>query len=339
MQKRDRSEDVRTFDLPDLKPLPIDVYALHRDMLIQKVILTPMSKLLNSFWRAAMYCLHPRVIALSVLPLIIMAAISLGLGYFFWDAAVAAVRANLESFELVSTMVRWLEGLGLNNLRLVLAPVLLLFLAIPVIVIASLLFVAVFMTPSMVALVAERRFVGLERKKGGSMVASLFWSLGSTVLAAIALLLSIPLWLVPPLILVLPPLIWGWLTYRVMSYDALVDHASSEERRQIFKEHRGPLLAIGIISGYLGAAPSVIWASGAMFVALAPVLVPIAIWIYTLVFAFSSLWFAHYTLEALVQLRAKNSVVDQSNRALTAPQLIAVQPAEFIDLPGPGAQR
>ena len=96
-----------------------------------------------------MYCLHPRVIALSVLPLIIMAVVSLGLGYFFWDAAVAAVRANLESFELVSTMVRWLEGLGLNNLRLVLAPVLLLFLAIPVIVIASLLFVAVFMTPSM----------------------------------------------------------------------------------------------------------------------------------------------------------------------------------------------
>ena len=284
-----------------------------------------------------MYCLHPRVIALSVLPLIIMAVVSLGLGYFFWDAAVAAVRANLESFELVSTMVRWLEGLGLNNLRLVLAPVLLLFLAIPVIVIASLLFVAVFMTPSMVALVAERRFVGLERKKGGSILASLFWSLGSTVLAAIALLLSIPLWLVPPLILVLPPLIWGWLTYRVMSYDALVDHASSEERRQIFKEHRGPLLTIGIISGYLGAAPSVIWASGAMFVALAPVLVPIAIWIYTLVFAFSSLWFAHYTLDALVQLRAKNSALDQPVRAPTAPELIVNQPAKSTNLPAPGA--
>ena len=141
-----------------------------------------------------MYCLHPRVIALSVLPLIIMAGLSLGLGYFFWDAAVAAVRGNLESFELVSTMVRWLEGLGLNNLRLVLAPVLLLFLAIPVIVVISLLFVAVFMTPSMVALVAERRFPSLERKKGGSMMASLFWSLGSTVVAALALVLSIPLW-------------------------------------------------------------------------------------------------------------------------------------------------
>jgi hypothetical protein len=294
-----------------------------------------MSKLLDSFWRAAMYCLHPRVIALSVLPLGIMAVLSLGLGYFFWDAAVATVRSNLESFELVSSMVRWLEGIGLSNLRVVLAPVLLLFLAIPVIVVGSLLFVAIFMTPSMVALVAERRFAQLERKKGGSMLASLLWSLGSTLLAGVALLLSVPLWLIPPLILVLPPLIWGWLTYRVMSYDALVDHASSEERRQIFKEHRSSLLAIGIISGYLGAAPSVIWASGAMFVALAPVLVPLAIWIYTLVFAFSSLWFAHYTLDALEQLRKKNNA---SGEVIAVPELIAREPDPMPVLPSPGAQ-
>ena len=297
-----------------------------------------MSKLLDSFWRAAMYCMHPRVIALSVLPLVIMAAVSLGLGYFFWEAAVAAVRSNLESFELLSTMVRWLEGLGLSNLRLVLAPVLLLFLAIPVIVIVSLLFVAIFMTPAMVALVAERRFSGLERKKGGSMLASLFWSLGSTLLAVIALVLSIPLWLIPPLILVLPPLIWGWLTYRVMSYDALVDHASSEERRQILKEHRASLLSIGVISGYLGAAPSLIWASGAMFVAMAPILVPVAIWIYTLVFAFSSLWFAHYTLGALEQLRKKNNALVQEKQVLAAPELIAKNDPSIAELPAPGAQ-
>ncbi len=297
-----------------------------------------MNKLLDSFWRAAMYCLHPRVIALSILPLIIMAAMSLGLGYFFWEAAIAAVRGNLESYELLGTMVRWLEGLGLNNLRLVLAPVLLLFLAIPVIVIVSLLFVAVFMTPAMVALVAERRFPQLERKKGGSLLASLFWSLGSTLLAVIALVLSIPLWLVPPLILVLPPLIWGWLTYRVMSYDALADHASGEERRQIFKEHRGALLGIGILSGYLGAAPSLIWASGAMFVAMAPILVPVAIWIYTLVFAFSSLWFSHYALTALEQLRKKNNVVGQEKPAPSAIESIAANVTALPQAAPPGLQ-
>ena len=282
-----------------------------------------MNLLLDSFWRAAMYCLHPRVIALSILPLAIMAALSLGLGYFFWDDTLAAIRSNLESYELVSRMVRWLESLGLSSLRLVLAPALLLALAIPVIVIASLLFVAVFMTPAMVSLVAERRFPSLERKKGGSMWTSIFWSLGSTVVAAIALLVSIPLWLIPPLILILPPLIWGWLTYRVMSYDALVDHASADERKQIFKDNRMSLLAIGVLSGYLGAAPSLIWASGAMFVAMAPILVPLAIWIYTLVFAFSSLWFSHFTLTALERIRKQKLPYAQSLPVHSAMELIA----------------
>ena len=283
-----------------------------------------MTRLLDSFWRAAMYCLHPRVIALSILPLVVMAVLSLGIGYFFWETAITAIRGNLDSYQMVSSAVRWLEGLGLGDLRLVLAPTVLLFLAIPVIVIVSLLFVAILMTPAMVALVAERRFPHLARKKDGSMAASIAWSLGSTLLAAIALVLSIPLWLVPPLILILPPLIWGWLTYRVMAYDALVEHASSDERRQIFKEHRMALLGIGVFSGFLGTAPSLLWASGAMFVAMAPILVPAAIWIYTLVFAFSSLWFAHYALAALEQLRERNCAPAKALHAQTAPELIAI---------------
>ncbi len=146
------------------------------------------------------------------------------------------------------------------------------------------------------------------------------------MLAAIALVVTIPLWLVPPLILILPPLIWGWLTYRVMSYDALAEHASCEERQQIFTENRWPLIGIGVLSGYRGAVPSLLWASGAMFVAMAPILVPVAIWMYTLVFAFSSLWFAHYCLAALEQLRKKNNALAQTPRAQDASDLIAGEP-------------
>ena len=280
-----------------------------------------MSRLVDSFWRAAVYCLHPRVIALSFLPLIIMTVVSLGLGYLYWNDAVDMLRSQLDSYQLVSSMSQWLEGLGLGNLRQVLAPALLLFLAIPVIVITSLLFVAVLMTPAMVSLVGERRFATLERRQGGSLAASLVWSLASTLLACIALVLSFPLWLVPPLVLVLPPLIWGWLTYRVMAYDALAEHASADERRHIFKEHRWSLLSIGVLSGYLGAVPSVIWASGAMFVAMAPILVPVALWIYTLVFAFSSLWFAHFALSALQQLRSRDEFMSTAGNAVDVPVL------------------
>jgi hypothetical protein len=104
-------------------------------------------------------------------------------------------------------------------------------------------------------------------------------------------------------VLVIPPLIWGWLTYRVLSYDVLAEHASREERHELIRRHRPALLAMGVLAGLLGAAPGIVWASGVMFVALAPVLVPAAIWIYTLVFAFAALWFAHFALAALEALR------------------------------------
>ncbi|MES2841213.1 MAG: EI24 domain-containing protein [Pseudomonadota bacterium] len=263
-----------------------------------------MTLLFDSFWRAVAYCVYPRVIALSFLPLILMVVLSFGLGYFFWEGAVASVGAWLASFELVETLLAWMDQIGMGSLRGVFAPLLVLVLATPVIVLLCLLLVAMFMTPAMVDLVGQRRFASLERKHGGSLVISVLWSLGSTLLAIAALVISLPLWLVPPLVLILPPLIWGWLTYRVFAFDALATHASSDERKAILREHRGSLLLMGVLSGYLGAAPTLLWASGAMFIAMAPLLVPLAIWIYTLVFAFASLWFAHFALAALQRLRA-----------------------------------
>jgi Etoposide-induced protein 2.4 (EI24) len=275
--------------------------------------------LLDSFWRAAAYCLHPRVIALSVLPLVLMAGLAFGVGYFFWEPAVSGVREALESWQLVATFIGWLEGLGLSNLKSVLAPLIVVFVSTPVIVVLSLLMVAALMTPSMLSLVGERRFALMERKRGGSFLGSLFGALWATLVALIALLVSIPLWFVPPLVLILPPLIWGWLTYRVMTYDVLADHASRDERRELVKRHRGSLLGMGILTGYLGAAPSLVWASGALVIVFAPVLVPLAVWIYTLVFAFSALWFAHYALSALQALRAERNGLQVVPPARSAP--------------------
>lgn len=291
--------------------------------------------MLDSFWRAAAYCLHPRVIALSFLPLIIMVGLALGLGYFFWEPALDWVRVSLDSVSLMNTFWSWLQNMGMGNLKTVLVPLIVIFAVTPVVVILSLLLVAVMMTPAMVTLVAERRFPELERKKGGSLMVSVMWSLGSTVLALFVLILTIPLWLVPPLILVLPPLIWGWLTYRVMSFDALADHASKEERREIMHKHRGPLLVIGIITGYLGAAPSLVWASGALFAAAFVILIPVAIWIYTLVFGFASLWFSHYCLVALVQLRAQRAAgaATPASAPIILPNGAASPPTDAPTLP------
>jgi hypothetical protein len=90
------------------------------------------------------------------------------------------------------------------------------------------------------------------------------------------------------------------------------------------QRHRWWLLIMGVLTGYLGAGPSLVWSIGISAVALSPVLVPLSIWLYTLIFAFSSLWFAHYGLAALQQLRAQ--------RAAEAPVRNAPHP-DILELP------
>ena len=265
-----------------------------------------MKLLLDSFWRAALYCLHPRVMMLSLLPLILLTLVGGTLGYFFWSTAVEAVRLWLENSGFFSTILDWLTRFGMQSFRAAAAPFVVIILATPMLVLLVMFVVALMMTPALLKLVAMRRFDMLAKADAGLVpwMRSAAWSLLSTLIAIFLLLVSIPLWFVPPLIMIVPPLIWGWLTYRVMSFDALSGHASSEERTAIMKEHRGALLLIGIVAGYLGALPSLIWAFGAMAAVFAVVLLPIALWLYTLIFAFSSLWFIHYCLAALEQYRA-----------------------------------
>ncbi len=282
-----------------------------------------MGLLFDSFWRAVAYCVHPRVMALSVLPLLLMAGLAAALHYFYWDSAVEFVRTTLQTTPWLDNVWQWLRGWGVNtDVPTLVAPLLLIVALTPIVVMLALLVIGFLMTPALVNLVATRRFASLERKKGGSFFLSLGWMLGSTALALVALLLSVPLWLIPPLVLLLPPLIWGWLTYRVMAFDALAEHADKHERRILLERHRWSLLFIGIVSGYLGAAPGIVWASGVVFAAAFIVLIPIALWIYTLVFAFSSLWFAHFALAALQQLRRET----MANTPPPPPQSVIPEP-------------
>ena len=292
-----------------------------------------MTPLLDAFWRAGAYCLHPRIIGLSLLPLLFSTALALLLGWFYWEPALVAVRGTLESWHLVDAALSWIETLLGSSFRTVLAPLLVIVVALPVIVVLSLLLVAWLMTPAIVRLVVARRFPALQKKQGVGLLLGLGWSLACSAWALLLLALSLPLWLVPPVVLIVPPLIWGWLTYRVLSFDVLADHADRAERRLLMARHRWPLLAAGVVSGYLGAAPSLLWAFSAMAVVFAPLLVVVSIWLYTLVFAFSALWFAHFLLAALAALRAEVAAEAALSPVIDLPP---PAPTHLIGAPGPG---
>jgi len=232
-----------------------------------------MKLLLGSFWRAVAYCLHPKVIALSLLPLLVAGAATLGAGFLFWESAIASVRATLEHWSLVNSMLEWISSMLGANFRTGIAALIVIALSIPVVVAFTLVLVGLWITPAIVTLVSRRRYPALERRHGGAwwlgVLASFAWTIG----ALLMVMITLPFWLVPGLALVLPPLIWGWLTAKVMGFDALAEHASQPEREAILRAHRWPLLIMGMI------------------------------WLYTLIFTFSALWFTHYGLTVLAALR------------------------------------
>ena len=50
-----------------------------------------MRLVLDSFWRALAYCALPRVVALSVLPLVLMVGLAGSLSWLFWEIGRAHV--------------------------------------------------------------------------------------------------------------------------------------------------------------------------------------------------------------------------------------------------------
>jgi hypothetical protein len=71
-----------------------------------------------------------------------------------------------------------------------------------------------------------------------------------------------------------------------------------------------------------------IWAAGVLTMFFAPLFVVISVWLYTLVFAFTALWFAHYGLAALQAYRAEQPIEPQPQTPGAGP------PASPALLPG-----
>ena len=277
----------------------------------------------DAFWRAAAYCFRPKVMAMSLIPLVVMLVVLGGWSYFYWSGSVAAVQHWVETMGWLRAMFSWFGGSGTEGFAASVAPFVVLVLMTPIAAVIALLVIALTMTPALVRMVAAQRFATLAHKQGTGLAASVVWALGTSVVAVVAFVVTMPLWLIPPLVLIVPPVIWGWLTYRVMSVDALAEHASRPERDAILQRYRWPLLLMGVIAGYIGIAPSVVWASGMVFTIGFVVLVPLAVWIYAITFAFSSLWFIHFCLAALQALRVEQGELP----AEAAAPVIAQDPA------------
>ena len=260
---------------------------------------------LLAYGRALRAQFNPRMLLLSIVPCVLALLVWGGLLYLGFQPLLDWLQAQFVAHDIFSKSGSMLAAFGMGALKTVVVPLLAMLLLLPLMILTALLFMGLFAMPAIVTYVTKNHYPALEKKQGGSMLGSVMANLTGFGIFALVWLLTLPLYALAPLALLAQVLLWGWLTARVMAYDALAEHASAEERTAIMRGHRLPLQAIGMISGALGALPGIVWVGGTVLsVVLFPFLAIVSLWLYVVIFIFTGLWFQYYCLQALQDLRA-----------------------------------
>jgi hypothetical protein len=274
------------------------------DRILEEVAVL-MRAVLIAFGRALLSQLHLRMLLLTILPFVLSLAVW---GVILWLGLqpmidwLHAYFADNGGFSMAGDILAWF---GLGAIKTVVVPLIAMWVLLPLMILTALIFVGTMAMPIVIRHVASRHYPELQRRRGGTLWGTLWISTWSFIVFVVLWLLTLPLTMIPPLTFLVQPLLWGWLTYRVMAYDALAEHASAQEYKDIMRVHRWPLLLIGVITGLMGAAPTLLWLGGALSVIFFPVLAAGAIWLYVLAFVFTGLWFEHYCLDALAKYRSQ----------------------------------
>lgn len=223
---------------------------------------------------------HPRMLWLMAWPMLLALA-SWGIAaYLLWTRI---------SQPLAGLLQRWLEVLlgwlpfDLGGLAAFIASSMLVMLFFALVYLTALFIIGVFGMQKMVDHVASRSYPHLQRLRGGSAAGGVWNALVALGGMVMLFMVSLPLWLVPPLGPFVLLGILSWANQRLLRYDALAEHADRAEMARIFGERRGALYLLGFLMALFAYVPLVQF--------LGPVVFGLA--------------FIHYLLGAISQQRGR----------------------------------
>lgn len=251
---------------------------------------------LQALFPALRDVLTPRILVIALLPALLWSVALVGLGWWSWDALMHWLQEPLLQLDLPSwvlTLGRWM------------APLLLMWLTLPLMVLGALLVANFTVTPAVVRHLARRDYADVAPRGETGFWQSLGWAAKQLVWALLLWLLTLPLIFLPPLGWLAHVLLWGWLSYRLLAWDALEMHATRLERQMLLQRHRRELWAIGLVVGVATSVPIVLWFLSPLALLLSPLVAFISIWLQLQLFVFVSLWLAHFLLQALRALRTE----------------------------------
>lgn len=236
-----------------------------------------------SLARSLLYALanvvHPRMLWLMLWPMLVALAIWGTVALILWAKLALRVAAWLQ--QVLDYALAW-SHIDFGTATLVAANVLLFIAFVPLIYLTALFLLSVFGMQQIVEHVARRSFPELERRRGGGIAGTVWNSVVAVCGLLLFGLLSVPLWVFPPLWPVIPLVILAWVNQRLLRYDALAEHADRAEMARLFRERRGALYVLGLLLALAAYVP--------LLGFFAPVLFGLA--------------FIHYLLGALAAARA-----------------------------------
>lgn len=239
-----------------------------------------MSDVIQALASAFRGVLHPRMLVLTIWPMLIALVLWIGLAWWHWGTWSQWLEALITG----SDASRWLSQSTLAFMAHYSAWLLLSLALAPMILLTAVLIAAVLEMPLIVGFVATRHFPALEKKHGGTVLGSSLNALAAVLVFTGLWIVTLPLWLTGVLIPVLPLVLGAYLNQRLFRYDALSDHASAEEYAALLEAGWGRMYVLGLLLALL------------YFVPLLNLLVPVL----------SGLAFTHFGLAALARLRAAN---------------------------------
>jgi hypothetical protein len=206
--------------------------------------------------------LHPRMLWLMVWPMLVSLAFWVAVALAFGKRLVAALSALLQGWlEPAAGLVR----LDLGDITAIAAYVVLFLVFVPLVYITALFILGIFGMPKMVDYVAQRSFPTLERRHGGGLAGSVWNGVVALSGMVILFIVTLPLWILPPLWPLIPLAIFAWVNQRLLRYDALAEHAERLEMQRIFRERRRALYVMGFLLALLAYVPFVGFIGPVMF--------------------------------------------------------------------------
>lgn len=242
-----------------------------------KEILVALGRAFRSLWRRDIFwhLLWPGIVAL---------VLWVTVAVLQWDPMVAALLSVIHGLPVVG---EWLTtGEVVAAIVLVMLKIGLALVFVPLIYVTAAILVAVVALPIMLERVGRRDYADLELRRGGSNAGSAWNAVVATLLFVLALVVSLPFWLIPGVGLIVSVLLTGWLNQRAFGYDALMLHADADELRRLRADQRVSMLALGGACALLAYVP--------VLNLIAP--------------AYSGLAFVHFLLESLRRERTRNGV-------------------------------